>query len=266
MSRAELLAENRQLWDAWTQVHAGSRFYDVDGFRAGASSLNPIELAEVGDVAGKTLLHLQCHFGLDTLSWARLGARATGVDFSAEAIELARRLAEELALPARFLCSDVYELPQCLDERFDIVFTSYGVVEWLPDLATWARLVASYLRPGGVFHLVELHPILGTLGEDGTTPVHPYFSSPEPIRTVESGTYADPDAAVEGVSYAWAYSLGEIVTAVVAAGLELEFLHEFPDSPYDCYPFTEEVEPGRAVIPGREGKIPLVFSLKATKP
>ena len=156
---------HRQLWDHWTGVHVGSRFYGVEGFEAGASTLCPVEVAEIGEVRGKSLLHLQCHFGLDTLSFARLGARVTGVDLSPKAIEIARGLAGKLGLDARFLACDLYRLGELLDERFDLVFTSYGVLPWLHDLGAWARLVARYLAPGGAFHLVEFHPLLDTFDE-----------------------------------------------------------------------------------------------------
>ncbi len=265
MKRDDLQEANRELWDAWTAINARSEFYDLEGFRAGASSLKPVELEELGDVAGQRLLHLQCHFGLDTLSWARLGAAVTGVDFSPEAVRLARSLAADLELPARFVCSDVYALPDRLSERFDVVYTSYGVVEWLHDLPAWGRVVASLLRPGGIFYMVEFHPLALTFGDDGKPFHYSYLPSPEPIRTVESGSYADPGVDYTHVSYAWNHSLGEIVTALAAAGLELEYLHEYPDSPYDCFEFTTETEPGKAAIPGYEGKVPLLFSIKAVR-
>lgn len=260
----DFVAANRKLWDAWSELHESSDFYDVEAFRAGASSLQSIELEELGDVAGKSLLHLQCHFGLDTLSWARLGARATGVDLSPKAIELAKALSAELDVPARFLCSDVLTLPEVLDERFDVVYTSYGVIDWLPNLTAWGRLVASFLRPGGRFYMVEFHPVAVTAGDDGQWFEYSYFPSDEPVRTVEHGSYAAPDAAVTQTSYAWTHSLGEVVSAIAAAGLRIEHLHEFPWSPYNCFAFTREESPGRSVIPDLEDKAPLVFSLKAT--
>ena len=266
MKHEDLLTSNRELWDAWTDINAGSDFYDLEAFRAGASSLKPVELEELGDVRGKTLLHLQCHFGLDTLSWARQGARVTGMDFSPAAIELARSLAAELDLPAHFVASDIYDLPNRLDGEFDVVFTSYGVIDWLHDLDTWGRIAASFLKPGGTFYMVEFHPLALTFDDDGRPFHHSYFPSSKPIRTVESGSYADPGAELIHVSYAWSHSLGEIVTALAAAGLRIEYLHEFPYSPYDCFGFTTETEPGKAVIPGFEDKAPLLFSLKASLP
>ncbi len=265
MTRDDLQGANRELWDAWAAINAHSEFYDLEGFRAGASSLKPVEMEELGDIGGKRLLHLQCHFGLDTLSWARRGAEVTGVDFSPAAIRLARSLAADLELPARFVCSNVYDLPDHLSEQFDVVFTSYGVVEWLHDLPAWGRIAASFLRPGGTFYMVEFHPVALTFGDDGKPFHYPYLPSTKPIRTVESGSYADPDADFTHVSYAWNHSIGEIATALATAGLRIEYLHEFPDSPYDCFAFTAETEPGKAVIPAYEGKVPLVFSIKASR-
>ncbi len=264
MQHKDFLKANRKLWDAWTEINSRSDFYDLEAFRAGASSLKPIELEELGDVGDKTLLHLQCHFGLDTLSWARQGARVTGVDFSEAAIKLAKSLATELDLPAHFVASDVYDLPNRLQGEFDVVFTSYGVIDWLQDLSAWGRVIASFLKPGGTFYMVEFHPLALTAGDDGQAFHHSYFPSSKPIRTVESGSYADPEANLTHVSYAWSHSLGEIVTALATAGLRIEHLHEFPYSPYDCFDFTTETEPGKAVIPAYEGKAPMVFSLKAS--
>ena len=157
----ERLQTNRAHWNECTPIHAASDFYDVAGFKAGRITLKDLERREVGDVSGKTLLHVQCHFGLDTMSWSRLGARATGVDFSDAAIDLARSLNDELGLDARFICANVYDLPKVLHEQFDVVFASYGVLIWLPDLAEWARVVSNHLKPGGVFYVVEFHPLFG---------------------------------------------------------------------------------------------------------
>jgi len=260
---------NRELWDTWTPVHARSKMYDLAGFKAGKSSLHPIELAEVGDVSGRSLLHLQCHFGMDTLSWARLGAQVTGVDFSPEAIGLATRLATELELPARFLRSDVYELPQALQGAFDIVFTSAGVLCWLDDLPRWGQIVAHYLRPGGTFYLREFHPMAMAFESEGDVREllvkYPYFHSPEPLRWEENGSYADPTANVHGVSYEWQHSLADVLNALLGAGLRLEFLHEFPYCSYPMFPFMERHEDGNWWLKGQSGLIPLMFSIRAIK-
>lgn len=265
-SHADAIGANRQLWDQWTRAHETSEFYDLDAFRRGASSLQSIELDALGEVVvGKDLLHLQCHFGLDTLSWARLGARVTGVDLSQEAVQLAQRLSRELEIPGRFLQCDVLQLDAVLDDTFDIVYTSYGVLDWLPDLDRWAEVIAGRLRPGGLFYMVEFHPLASALGDDGKTLRYPYFPHAEPIRLVEKGSYAAPDSDMEGELFVWSHSLSEILTALLGQGLVLESFREFPWSPYDCFPFTQEVEPGRAIVPGLEGKIPLTFSLAARR-
>jgi SAM-dependent methyltransferase len=259
---------NRSLWDGWTRLHAHSEFYDLAGFKAGRSSLKDIELAEVGDVRGRSLLHLQCHFGQDTLSWARLGAEVTGVDFSTEAIRLARALNEELKLPARFIQSNIYALPDVLDERFDIVFTSYGVLAWLPDLDAWGEIVARYLKPGGFFYIVENHPLTGMVSDDCTAFESPYFHTPEPAVHESHGSYATP-GGVEGFShpeYDWHHSLSDIINAVVRAGLRLEFVHEFPFMWHvPSYSILEEFEPGKGRLKGSFGLLPHMFSLRARR-
>ena len=154
------MRSNLEHWNKLTPIHERSKFYDVESFKSGKSTLKSIELEELGDVSGRSLLHLQCHFGLDTMSWARLGARVTGVDFSDRAISLAQELSKELGIEADFVCSDVYDLRSILDKQFDIVFTSYGILCWLPDLRRWAEVIAHFLRPGGTFYMVEGHPFV----------------------------------------------------------------------------------------------------------
>ncbi len=215
---------------------------------------------------GKSLLHLQCHMGFDTLSWARLGARATGVDLADDAIEVASSLASELGIPARFIAADVYDLGEILDEKFDVVFTSYGVLWWLGDLDEWARLVRGALVPGGVFYIVEFHPLLYMLDDGGHEIRNTYFSDSEPWKESSSASYADPDAKVDTTSYGWQYGLGEILTALIGAGLEIEWVREHRHSPVDCFPFTSETAPGRFEIQGLEGKVPFLFSVRASVP
>jgi SAM-dependent methyltransferase len=271
---SDYLAANKALWEEWTAIHARSEFYDVEGWKAGRRGLPAFILEEVGDVAGRDLLHLQCHFGLDTLTWARRGARVTGVDFSERAIALARSLAGETGLEATFIRSDVLQLDSVLRRRFDIVFTSIGVIWWLPDLARWARQIAGHLRPGGFFYLAELHPFAQVLDDDRTVTEprlrYPYFPSPEPMAFPVQGSYADPTARVEQpVEYGWAHSLGETVTVLAEAGLRIEFLHEFPFTVFRQFPYLVEVErqPRTYRLPdGLDGKLPLLFSVKASRP
>jgi SAM-dependent methyltransferase len=264
---------NRALWDEWTAIHLGSEFYDVERFKEGGIRLRAYELDEIGEVAGRDVLHLQCHFGLDTLSFARLGARVTGADFSAPAIEAARALSREAGLDARFVHSDVYELPDRLEGDFDIVYTSRGVIGWLPDLERWAEVAAHFVRPGGFFYITEGHPVMWAFDDDeGVTDLrlrYPYWARQEPLRFRVQGSYADRAAKVEQeYEYSWPHGLGEVVTAVARAGLRIEFLHEFPFVDWPV-PFLERHEDGTWRLPaGRygEGELPLFFSLRATKP
>jgi SAM-dependent methyltransferase len=260
--------DNRRRWDELVPIHAGSAFYDVAGFKAGKATLHSIERSELGDVRGKSLLHLQCHFGLDTLSWARLGAHVTGVDFSDAAIGQARALAAEMGLDANFISSRVEDAPNVLADCFDIVFTSYGVLCWLPDLRPWARTVAHFLKPGGVFYIVEMHPFADVF-DDGPhvtdlRVAFPYFHQEEPLAWESAGTYADRAADVRHrVSKVWSHSLGDLVTVLRDAGLTVESLHEFPQCVYQRFPFMTQDADGWWRLPPSMPALPLMFSLIA---
>jgi SAM-dependent methyltransferase len=271
--RAASFAANQSLWDAWTAIHSSGDFYDLEGFKAGGVRIQPYEIEMIGDVSGRSLLHLQCHFGIDTLSWARLGARVTGADISPAAIELASRLADELGFPdARFVRSNLYDLPAVLDGRFDIVYTSRGVLGWLPDIAGWARVAAHFLAPGGTFFITEAHPIVNAFENEGVRPgelrlAYPYWEHAAPLTFPIRGSYADPDADVrDQTEHSWDHGLGEIVSALIDAGLRLETLveHPFLDWKVD---FLVEDEPGKWRLPPEAGgELPLMFSLVASKP
>ena len=262
---------NRRHWDELVPIHAESQFYDVASFKQGQSKLKPVELEELGDVQGKSLLHLQCHFGLDTLSWAREGAIVTGVDFSERAIATARKLAAETGISARFIEADIYELPERLEGQFDIVFTSYGVLCWLPDIRRWAQVAGRFVRPGGTFYMVEYHPFAGVFDDAAdVTGLHvryPYFPSDKPLRFEDDGTYADRSAKVEHrVMYDWPHPMGDIVTALIQAGLRIQFLHEFPFTTDVFSPLMKEKEDGSVRLREHDGSVPLLFSIKATRP
>ncbi|HNR02692.1 MAG TPA: class I SAM-dependent methyltransferase [Anaerolineaceae bacterium] len=264
----ELMEINRRYWNEVVPVHAGSEMYNLAGFMSGDLSLDELERSEVGEVGGKQLLHLQCHFGLDTLSWARLGARVTGMDYAPDAIAKARALAAECGIEARFICSNLYDLPQQLEGQFDIVFTSYGVLCWLPDLREWARIAASYVRPGGFFYIAEFHPFSYVFDDEAGELKYryPYFAR-EALRFEFDGTYADKDAKLQNrEDYEWAYRMGDVVTALIEAGLRIEFLHEHAFTVYEQLPFLVKAEKGRWRFPGGAKPIPLMFSLKAGKP
>jgi SAM-dependent methyltransferase len=259
------LEANRALWDELVGVHvAATGAYDVDTFKAGRSTLRPLELAEVGDVRGKRLLHLQCHFGLDTLSWGRRGAQVVGADFSTEAIALARRLAEEIDVPAEFICSNVLELPQYLEGEFDVVFTSYGVLCWLPDLDAWAAVIAHFLAPGGFFYIAETHPVANIFDlRDGDLVASESYFDIGPVEDTSDGSYADRTAILQNkTSYEWQHPLSEVLNALIGAGLRIEFVHEFPYLMFQMLPSMVRGGDGWWRLPGHEN-IPLLFSLKA---
>jgi 2-polyprenyl-3-methyl-5-hydroxy-6-metoxy-1,4-benzoquinol methylase len=259
---------NRLNWNDRTAIHAKSAFYNIDAFLAGQSSLSEVELTELGDVAGRSMLHLQCHFGMDSLSWARMGALVTGLDFSEEAIELAETLHERLGVNAHFLCSDIYDAAEALQgEQFDIVYTSYGVLCWLPDLTRWAELISASLKPGGTFYMAELHPLTFIYeAEDNSLKISdPYFDSV--ARRYESATSytGDEDRLEHPVTYQWQHTLGEIVSVLAGAGLTLEFLHEFPFTVYNQFPgLMVQDDRGRWRMKEND-HLPLLFSVKAIK-
>jgi SAM-dependent methyltransferase len=261
---SDYIDKNKALWNKRTDYHFQSQFYNVDKFIKGESSLNEIELALLGDVANKTILHLQCHFGQDTLSLARLGAIATGVDLSDKAIEKAKELAEKINSNARFICCNIYDLPGYLHEKFDIVFTSYGTIGWLPDLNKWAKLIADYLKPGGTFILVEFHPVVWMFDSDFTKIEYSYFKK-EPIVELEQNTYADKKASINLESVTWNHSIGEVFQSLSTNGLRIDDLKEYDHSPYECFNDCEKLDDRKFIIKKLGDKIPLVYSVIATK-
>ena len=264
------LKANQELWDAWTPYHVSSEFYRVDSFRAGRNTLGKLELDAVGDVRGKTLLHLQCHFGLETLSWARQGAQVVGADFSLPAVQAARELAASLALPAAFVHSNIYDLPQHLEGQFDAVFTSNGVLGWLPDLDGWARVIAHFLKPGGLFFVLEVHPFVLLFDERRDDRelrlLYPYFHRDAPLEEVEEGTYAVPDAPIRANAYYWIHSLSDTIGALLRAGLVLESFEEYRTLTWAAFPWMVQREDGDWEFPPDQPELPLMFSLRARKP
>lgn len=260
----EYFRANKVLWNKKTAVHKDSSFYNLAGFKAGENVLTEIELNELGDVKGKTMLHLQCHFGMDSLSWARLGVEVTGVDLSDEAIKEATQLNDELKLNAKFICCNVYDTSKYVKEQFDIVFTSYGTIGWLPDLQPWAKMITERLKPRGVFYMADFHPVLWMF-DDEFTHIQYSYENREVIVTESEGTYTDRDADIKGKEYGWNHSISEILNALIANGLQIEHFNEFMYSPYACFRNTVEFEKNKWHIKGLEGKIPMVYSIKAIK-
>jgi SAM-dependent methyltransferase len=261
------LAVNRANWDERVPLHVDSDFYDVPGFLAGADPLRTFEPAELGPVAGKRLLHLQCHFGLDTLAWARRGATVTGLDFSVPAIETARRLATRVgADDARFVTADVYSAPEVLaGERFDVVYTGVGALHWLPDLDRWARVITALLAPGGVLYLVEFHPVTDVYADDARTVTADYFRT-DPEVYEQSGSYAGGGDTKNNTAIGFSHTLGDIVSAIAGAGLRIGFLHEFDVTMFRRYPVLEAGDDHLYRLPAGHPRIPLTFSIRATAP
>ncbi len=254
MSYKEL---NKKAWNDAAEAHFGSEFYNVEGFLNGENSLHETELAALGDVSGKSLLHLQCHFGMDTLSWAQLGAEAVGVGLSDQAISQARELNDRLNLNVEFICSDLYDFGESNSREFDIVYTSYGVLTWLPDLDIWAKTVASSLKSGGTFFIVEFHPAIWLM--EGAS----YFPQDKPYEENWEG-YTDKKSA-GNIVHEWPHSLGEIVTALLNAGLKITEFSELPFLHHNWLEGSEEREPGKWFRQFKGEDQPIMFTIKATR-
>ena len=269
----ERFAANEAHWDERVATHLESAFYDVDAFLGGRCPLKPADLALMGDVQGKRLVHLQCHFGMDTLGWARRGALVTGLDFSAEGVRTAERLAMRAGLPARFVRANVYDAVAALGETYDVVFTGVGALCWLPDIRPWAEVVSALLEPGGILVLREVHPVLYTIDEKRTDDLlvmrYPYFESGAAFVEDDPGSYADRDATFEANrSYCWNHGLAETVQALLDAGLVLERLEEHVECDWLPLPNHGMVRGDHAMwhLPGKEADLPMMYALRARKP
>lgn len=259
---------NRRWWDERAPLHVGSDLYAVDDFVADpeATTLRPFEIDEVGDVAGRTLVHPQCHFGLDTLSWARRGARVTGLDFSGAAVAAAADVARRAGLDAGFIEANVYDAVEAVGGRtFDVVYTGLGAINWLSDIERWARVMTALLAPGGTFYLAEFHPVSNILGDDDLTVRYPYFHDPdEPLEWDEPGSYADLEAVTEhNRTVEWHHGLGAVVSALIDAGLTIELLHEFDYTLFPRWPFLEKSGRDTFRLPAGMPSIPLMYSIRA---
>lgn len=255
---------NRQTWNEKVKIHSNSEMYDLEAFKKGKTSLMPYELHALGDVNGKSLLHLQCHFGQDTLSWSRKGAKCVGVDLSDEGIALAKSLNEDLKLDAEFVRCNVLETSEHIKATFDIVFTSYGVIGWLPDLKPWGQMIAERLKKGGIFYMVEFHPIVWMFDYLEGKPVMKYgYMQDEAIYEEYEGTYANQESKMISKEYGWNHGLSEVINALIEAGLKIEYLNEYDESPYNVLPDLVETKSGNYVTKNR--LYPLIFEIKATK-
>lgn len=254
----DYLSINKEAWNKRTKIHIDSKFYDVESFKKGKCSLNKIELDQVGNVEEKSLLHLQCHFGLDTLSWARLGADVTGVDLSSEAINYAKSLTSSLKLKAKFIESDIFKFASENTKKYDIVFTSYGVLCWLPNLVDWAESIAKSLKVGGEFHLVEFHTFNDLLSG------YSYLSKDKP-DIEEEGTYTENCDGSKSTTVTWSHPASEVINSLIGAGLSIESFCEYPFSPYNCFENLEFVENRGYQMLYKGQQVPLIYSIKAIK-
>jgi SAM-dependent methyltransferase len=262
----DYLELNRRNWDERVAVHVASGFYGVERFVEGEEHLHAFESDEIGDVSGKRLVHLQCHFALDTLCLARRGAVVSGLDFSPPAIAEARALAARLGVEGRFVEANVYDAVEALGETYEIVYTGKGALNWIPDLAAWARVVAALLEPGGVLYLSEYHPLSLMLGEDSLEFEWQYFNTGAEIWD-EPGDYADPDAVLEhSRTVEWAHPISEVICSIVDAGLRIEFFHEFAESSFARFSFMEQIGPRLFKMPAGMPQLPLMYSVRAIKP
>ncbi len=261
----EYFKTNAALWDAKTRIHLKSDFYNQEAFMEGATSLKQIELAGLPEVDGKTLLHSQCHFGQDTLSLQRMGANCTGIDLSQVAIDTAIDLNKELDLQAKFLCTNVYDLDQNLTDSYDVVYTSYGVIGWLPDLKRWAEQLMKRLKRGGTFYMVEFHPCMYMFDWDTKRIDFRYFNNGEPYVEEEEGTYADKSADIKLKEYFWQHSFGDLMTALIEQGLSITRFQEYDYSPYDLFSGKGKRAEDEYIFEVNGTNIPLVFELKGIK-
>ncbi len=275
MSEPIWATANRANWDERVAVHMGPRGYDLAALRQGRGTLDTIVEAELPPVANRRVLHLQCHFGKDTLTLAQRGASVVGLDFSAPAINAARTLAAELGLASRasFILADLYDAPAALaqPDSFDLVFVTWGALCWLPDIGRWAQIVAGFLKPGGVIYLAEGHPAALVLDDrkpraDGNPGFDvPYFHR-EPLLLQETNDYADPAARLlNSTTYQWIHPIGEVVTALITAGLKLDWLHEHDAITWGMFACLTKGADHLYRWPDKPW-LPLAYSLRATRP
>lgn len=256
---------NLEAWNHRLEYHLASDFYGMDSFLAGRNTLPEIDRALLGDIRGLDVLHLQCHFGQDSLSLARMGARVTGVDFSLPAIEKARQLAEQLGLAAQFHCCDVRDTLQHISRgSCDLVYTSYGTIGWLQELDSWASVIAAALKPGGRLVFVEFHPVVWMF-DNALRNIRYAYHNAGPIVEEENGTYADPEAPITTTTTTWNHSLSEVVTALLQEGLALQRLEEFNFSPYPVFGNMLEYQPGKFQTILHQDRLPMVYAMEARK-
>jgi ubiquinone/menaquinone biosynthesis C-methylase UbiE len=255
---------NKQFWNDAVPKHVESDFYNMPDFLAGKTSLCNIELQLLGDVTDKTMLHLQCHFGQDTISLQRMGAQCTGVDFSEVAIKQAKLLNQQLKEQATFICSDIYNLPQIHEHQYDIVYTSYGTIGWLPDIDKWAAVVSNFLKPGGKFVFVEFHPVVWMFDNKFINIEYGYQQT-DAIIEESIGTYADKNTDTITTNIGWNHGLANVLQALINNNIDITQIQEYDYSPYNCFHNMKQIGTQKYVIPHLENKIPMVYSVIGSK-
>ena len=262
---------NRANWDSRVDIHFGSDDYGVQKYAIDPSHLShevTFDKEKLLDVGGKRLIHLQCHIGTDTISWARLGAEVTGIDLSEKSITAAQELSRIAATPARFVVSELYDSPTVVPEKFDIVYTGAGAICWLPDIAGWAQVVASFLEPGGRFYMREGHPMMWTIDwkdVDRLSVVDPYFETVEPLAEVEEETYAGEGLVTSPLNYGWNHGMGETLDALLRAGLRIDAVEEYDFCAWQALDQMVEGDDGYWRLPDGRERLPMMWSVLATK-
>jgi SAM-dependent methyltransferase len=262
---------NRANWDARVPIHYPSEGYGVERFIADPEHLSYVvryDRHKLGDVAGKTLLHLQCHIGTDTISWARLGATVTGTDLSGRSIEAARRLSEESGTPARFEVAELYDTPDVVEGNFDVVYTGVGAICWIPRIKEWAEVVSHFLAPGGTFYMREGHPMMWAmdwLEEEELKATVAYFETEEPEGEEETETYAGVGVVESPLNFGWNHGIGETLDALIRAGLRIDRVEEYDECEWQGLPMMIQEDDGRWRLPDRRERLPLMWSVLATK-
>jgi 2-polyprenyl-3-methyl-5-hydroxy-6-metoxy-1,4-benzoquinol methylase len=258
---------NKAHWDEIAPIHLKS--YGIEGLLGRKSRIDEIEKRELYPVTGKEIIHLQCHIGTDTLSLALDGARVTGVDFSDKSIEIARELAERLKLDVEFLAANVLDLQTIVSKKFDIVYTSKGVLCWISDIDKWAETIAFLLKEGGVFYILEIHPLAAMYDDaagDDLRIKYSYFHQSEPIHFEDDhADYSDGSYIPKNKTYEWAWPLSDIVNALIRHGLAIEFIHEHDKLFFKAFPGMAETGDGWWTLEKHKGMVPLTFSLRAKK-
>jgi len=249
---------NKQGWDGLAETHY--RNYHIDRLISGKPLLNELITKEVGDVRGKSLVHLLCHIGTDTLSWALLGAQVTGIDISSESLKYAKKLSQQMGIKADFIESDILDIQEKVHTKYDIAFSSTGVLCWVPDIRQYAQAVRHLLNDNGFFYILDGHPFRSVfIDETGETSIDMiqgnYFRNDE-WQFDNLGDYTDPDLKIPIKSYEWNWTMGEIITAFCEVGMRIVFLHEFPQYFYSGYtPYDIQID--------KIELYPCTFSLKA---